>query len=289
MPSVFLEKIDHRKLDVSPFKVRHSLLDAKALELEALTETLLRLPKSQVYYVNSILDKQDNFEATFQRERSRKTSLQGTLRDLQHSNSLIMANSPEVDSAFRPLYEEIMESVRELIGHQDRKKRILMPTLYLFIASPNSVTPFHIDRYSTFLFQFRGSKKLYVAEPWDTRVVSDASREAYVSYADTQLPWSEGREELFTCFDFNPGEAVHIPFVSGHFVKNGPEDVSISMSLIFNTEHTMMWRRALNFNHRARKLMKPLGMSPYPVGQSDARDSSKSFLWKSWTKFRASL
>jgi len=288
MPSVFLDQLDDQKLDVSPFKLRHSLLDTKALELDSLTETLLRLPKKQVFYKSSMLDKQDNFEAAFQR-KEKEASLESTLRDLPHSNSLIMVNSPEVDPVFQPIYEEIMESIVELIGKRDRKRRIFMPTLYLFIASPNSITPFHIDRYSTFLFQFRGSKKVYVAEPWDTRVVSDASREAYVSYANTQLPWSEDREKLFTCFDFNPGEAVHIPFVSGHFVKNGPDDISISMSVIFNTQASMIWRRALNYNHRARKLMRPLKVTPYPVGRSEVRDLSKSFLWQSWTKIRAGL
>ncbi|MEQ9545818.1 MAG: cupin-like domain-containing protein [Marinobacter sp.] len=286
MPGVFLDHVGDQKLDVSPFKIRHSLLGTKVLELDSLTEILLRLPKNQVYLSNTRLDKQDDFEATFKKRKDGSCSLESALRGMLHSDSLIMVNSPEVDSAFKPVYEEIMESIAKLVAQRDRRKRILMPTLYLFIASPNSVTPFHIDRYSTFLFQFRGSKKVYVAEPWDNRVVSDANREAYISYANTKLPWNDGQERLFTCFDFTPGECIHIPFVSGHFVKNGSDDISISMSLIFNTENTMMWRRALNFNHRARRILRPLNVAPYPVGRSDARDLSKSFLWQSWTKFK---
>ena len=38
-------------------------------------------------------------------------------------------------------------------------------------------------------------------------------------------------------FAFAPGEAIHIPFVGGHYVKNGPEDVSISLSFFFGTYH----------------------------------------------------
>jgi hypothetical protein len=285
MASVFAEQIDRQKLDVTPFKVGHNLLGHQALELDTLTEVLCRLPPRQVFYSNSRLDTRDNFEATF-RAPNKVVSLEETLATMRHSESLIMVNSPEVDPVFKPLYDEIMDSVRALVPAKGGKETVLMPTLYLFIASPNSVTPFHIDRYSTFLFQFRGSKTVCVAEPWDGRVVSDPDREAYVSYASTQLPWSEEREKLFTCFDFHPGESIHIPFVSGHFVRNGSEDVSISMSIIFNTAQTLMWRRALNFNHRARKLMKNLNMAPTPVGQDGFRDMSKALLWRSWLSLR---
>ncbi|SNB55507.1 Cupin-like domain-containing protein [Marinobacter sp. es.042] len=288
MAGVFLDQLDEQELDVSPFKLQHTLLDNEALTLDSLKETLLRLPKEQVFYKNSRLSTQDNFEAAFKKNDT-DLSLESTLRDLKQSNSLIMVNSPEVDPVFQPIYQRIMESIEELVAKRDPKRRIFMPTLYLFIASPNSITPFHIDRYSTFLFQFRGSKKVFVAEPWDTRVVSDASREAYMSYASTDLQWSNEKERLFTCFDFRPGEALHIPFVSGHHVKNGPDDISISMSVIFNTRNSMMLRRALNFNHRARKLMSPFNIAPHPVGRSEVRDSFKSGLWRSWLKMRATI
>lgn len=285
MPSVFSDPVDIQKLNVSPFKVRHSLLGNKALELESLTETLCRLPSDQVVYSNSRLDKKDDFEATF-KKRDKSASLEQTLRGMLHSDSLIMVNSPEVDPVFKPVYEEVMESIVEVLAQHNGQSKVFMPTLYLFLASPNSVTPFHIDRYSTFLFQFRGSKQVSVAEPWDSRVVSDSDREAYVSYANTKLPWSVEREKLFTCFEFKPGESLHIPFVSGHFVKNGADYLSISMSIIFNTEQTMMWRRALNFNHRARKILNAVKIAPSPIGFSKVRDRSKAYCWQSWTSLR---
>lgn len=285
MAGVFSDQVDVGKLDFEPFKVNHSLMGNKALELESLTETLLELPNNQVRYSNSLLNTSDNFEETFRKD-VKACSLEATLRDMLRSDSLIMVNSPETAPSFKPVYEEIMDSIGRLVSAKDPKKRVLMPTLYLFIASPNSVTPFHIDRYSTFLFQFRGSKEVSVAKPWDARVVSDQDCEAYVSYANTRLPWCDERRKLFETFEFKPGEALHIPFVSGHFVKNGSEDISISMSIIFNTEQTMMWRRALNFNHRARKILRPLKMAPMPVGRNEVRDFGKALLWQSWTLAR---
>jgi hypothetical protein len=66
--------------------------------------------------------------------------------------------------------------------------------------------------------------------------------------------------------------------VAGHHVKNGAEDVSISMSIIFNTAQTTAWRKALLFNHAARKPLARIGMTPSPVGKSAARDHAKAHL-----------
>ncbi|MDO3722814.1 cupin-like domain-containing protein [Marinobacter sp. chi1] len=283
---IFPAAIDASRLDEAPFKARHGLMGCKALELESLTQTLLRLPENQVYTINRPLNAGDHFEENVRRARGSK-ALASTLHNLMDSNSLIVVNSPEVDPSFQPIYQEILASISELAAFRDPRRPVLMPTLYLFIASPNSVTPFHLDRYSTFLFQFRGSKKVAVASPWDSQVISDPDREAYVSYADTTLPWSDERERRMTHFNFHPGEALHIPFVSGHYVKNGPDDISISMSVIFNTQRTMMWRQALNFNHRARRLLRPLNITPSPVGQNALRDAGKARLWQAWLSARA--
>ena len=153
--------------------------------------------------------------------------------------------------------------------------------LYLFIASQNSITPLHIDRHSTFLMQFRGSKEVTVFDPWDDRVVSAANREAYVAYKNTRLSWGADIDVLGRKFAFKPGEALHIPFVSGHHVRNGSDDISISMSIIFNTRQSMAWRRALMFNHRYRSVLRRIGMQPSAVGRSVWRDASKAHLWLS--------
>jgi hypothetical protein len=144
--------------------------------------------------------------------------------------------------------------------------------LYLFLASPGSLTPFHFDRYSTFLFQVRGTKSVWVAPPWDTRVISVAETEAFTARAGQRPMWRPEFEALGTQFHFSPGEALHIPFVSGHYVQNGTEDVSISMSIIFNTRATARQIDALMLNYALRRR----GLSPLPIGSSPLRDAAKA-------------
>jgi hypothetical protein len=87
------------------------------------------------------------------------------------------------------------------------------------------------------------------------------------------------RTRWTTRFHFKPGDALHIPFAAGHHVRNGVEDVSISMSIIFNTREGSVWGRALNFNHRVRQAMKCIGMEPSLVGTRHCRDRAKALAW----------
>jgi hypothetical protein len=148
--------------------------------------------------------------------------------------------------------------------------------LYLFIASPGSLTPFHIDRYSTFLLQFQGSKTVTVWPPWDERVVSAADVEGFCWFQGLRPAWRPESEPLGVRFAFGPGEALHIPFVAPHLVQNGPGEVSVSMSIIFKTARTEQQLRALRFNLTARKVLARVGATPAAIGHGGWRDSAKA-------------
>lgn len=275
------EGVDAEKLDREPYRFQHNLMGHPALTLENLARVLPRLPQDQVMYSGNRLKNGDNFEETF-RSRPENQSIEETIEGIRTSDSYIMVSSPQVDESFAPLHKQLVSDVEALIRQRGVGSVAITPKLYLFIASPNSVTPFHIDRYSTFLLQFRGSKQVCVSRPWDERVVTNLDCENYVSYVNTRLPWSETKDQFSTTFDFRPGDALHIPFVSGHHVRNGSEDVSISMSIIFNTDQTMAWRSALNFNQRARKI----GLAPAAVGSHPVRDMAKARMWSMWSRLR---
>ncbi|PAX59728.1 transcriptional regulator [Brunnivagina elsteri CCALA 953] len=273
-PDVFSENLAKR-LDRESFKFKHKLLGHPALSLENLAKVIPALPKNHVHYSNKMMKNGDSFEQSFQ--HSNNLSIEETIDSIRVSDSYIMISSPEIDDSFASLYRELITDVETLMQKRGVGTKAIDPKLYLFIASPNSITPFHIDRYSTFLMQFRGSKEICVFNPWDERAVTSIAREAYVAYANTHLPWCLENDVLATKFVFHPGETLHIPFVAGHHVKNGSEDVSISMSIIFNTRQTMMWRKALTFNHSIRPILERFDITPAPVGVHFWRDTAKAY------------
>lgn len=285
MSTCFATDLNSELLDKQPFKFHHNLMGHPALSLENLSRVLPTLPEQQVMYSKGLLDVGADFESTF-RKKPKDRSLEETIESIRTSDSYIMVRSPEADPSFADLYRDLCGEVSALMKKRGVGDLPVGAQLYLFIASPNSITPFHIDRYSTFLMQFRGSKAVTVAKPWDDRVVSQANREAYVIRQNTKLPWTPQIDQMSTVFEFSPGEALHIPFVAGHHVRNGPEDVSISMSIIFNTDESIRWRDALSFNHVLRKNLRRVGLQPSKVGQSAWRDSLKSNMWHGYLKMR---
>ncbi|RYY76316.1 MAG: transcriptional regulator [Gammaproteobacteria bacterium] len=273
------------QLDSAAFKFNHKLLGHPSLSMENLARVLPELPAGRVEFSKGLLNVNDDFEKTLENQTC-KIKLEEIIENIRTSNSYIMVNHPDVHPSFAPIKRQLVEDVESIMRRLGIGKEAIDPRLFLFIASPNSVTPFHIDRYSNFLMQFRGSKHVSVFPQWDERAVTAKHHEAYMAYANTKLPFNDEIDALGTRFEFKPGEAIHIPFLAGHHVRNGSEDVSISMAIFFNTEQNNAWRKALRFNGIARNVLKKVGLSPAPVGQQAWRDKVKAIGWDAYTKIR---
>lgn len=271
----FAADIRRDLLDREPFTFRHRLLGHPALSLQNLGRAIPSLPASQVYYSSGRLQRSDDFDRAHL-DHANGLSIEETIETIRTSNSYIMVRAAEADASFQPLFRELVSDVQELMRERRVGRVAHGATLYLFIASPGSITPFHIDRYSTILMQFQGSKEVTVFPAWDDRVVPTAVREGFVAHSGRRPVWDAQAEPLGTTFRFAPGDALHIPFVAGHHVRNGPGEVSISMSIIFNTDATRRMTQAMVLNEKLRRLR----LSPVPAGRAAWRDGAKAALWQ---------
>ena len=276
-------------LDRETFKFKHKLVGHPALTLESLSRSLPALSEGRVRYSKGLLKNGDDFESVMCKGPPKTLTIEETIEEIRVSNSYIMVDGPEEDASFKPLYRELISDVESVMRRRGVGHRVVDPRLYLFIASPGSVTPFHIDRYSNFLMQMRGSKEVAVFPQWNEQLVSQEHREAYIALENTKLPWKPELDVLATKHDFRPGDAVHIPFTAGHHVRNGSEDVSISLSIFFSTRESLAWQNALRFNHAARGTLRKVGMKPAPVGPQAWRDAGKSYMWRAMRKVRNTL
>lgn len=280
----FAADIRRDLLDREPFTFRHRLLGHPALSLQNLGRAIPALPASQVYYSSGRLERSDDFDRAHV-DHANGLSIEETIETIRTSDSYIMVRAAETDASFQPLFRELVSDVQELMRERGVGRVAHGATLYLFIASPGSITPFHIDRYSTILMQFQGSKEVTVFPAWDDRVVPSTVREGFVAHAGPRPVWDAQAEPLGTTFRFAPGDALHIPFVAGHHVRNGPGEVSISMSIIFNTDATRRMTQAMVLNDKLRRLH----LSPVPAGRSAWRDGAKAALWAAGARLARSL
>jgi hypothetical protein len=201
----FSDGIQRDALDRQPFVFKHQLMGHPALRLENLGRVLPALPPGHVFHSSGKLRESDNFDRA-SIEHPNGLSIAQTIDHIRTSNSYIMVRAPEVDPSFAPVFKALCGDVQTLMQARGVGSAPIDAMLYLFIASPGSLTPFHIDRYSTFLLKFQGSKEVGVFPPWDPRVVSAAQREGFVARSGERPPWRSESEPLATTFAFRPGD-----------------------------------------------------------------------------------
>lgn len=263
------------ELDRVPFVFKHQLLQHPALTMEGLAASLPELPADRIMYSKGLSDLSINFDRAHL-EHGNGLSLRETIESIRTSNSYIAVRDPVEHPVFRGLYEDLCAEMSGLLREGGKSQAIHEPRMWLFIASPNAVTPFHFDRYSNVLMQVRGSKEVAVFPNFRPDIVPTAICEAYMAREEVQAPWHPELDAHAIKFDFRPGDALHIPYTSGHYVKNGAEDVSISLSFFFQTDETLRWTKAMQFNHRLRRRMRRFGLSPTPVGSRPWLDRAKA-------------
>jgi hypothetical protein len=252
------------KFDLEPMKFNHKLADHPALSLESLSKALPELPKHQVMYSKGPIEHKNGLR------------MEDAIETIKVSNSYIAVKNPEEHPSFRDLFYDLEYDLTKLIKMKKKGVKAKDAMLCLFIASPNTHTPFHFDQYTNFLMQFRGSKEIDVFPPLDQRVVSAEDYEAFIDQNEKQLTLKPEVDHLAQKFQFSTGEAMHIPFGSAHHVKNGPDDVSISLSMLFHTDETLMLTNAMRMNYRLRRRMKEMGIQPGKVGKSSHFDLFKA-------------
>lgn len=265
--------------DRKAFLFGHQLQDHPALSMANLAEAIPALPRNQVFHSNGQLSNTDDFDNAHRLHKPRE-SLEQALHQLRTTNAYIMVRQPEAHPSFRSLHAELREEVAAAARMAGLPQAVHQARLYLFIASPGSVTPFHIDRVSTCLMQVRGHKEVVVYPPWDTRVVADEDAEHFFAYTGRRPVWRPDTEQLAARFSFSPGQTLHIPFAAGHHVRNGDDDVSISLSIIFNTDESLRLIRALRLNHAMRHWGARIGLTPGRVAPGARGIHAKSLGWR---------
>jgi hypothetical protein len=257
------------------YKFKQTIVNEPLTSLENLKKLVLRLPAEQVYASSSKVSVNENLD-TAHKVHKIKCSLEHALDNLEHSDSFIMVRNPETDEKYKEIFT-LLKGDLELLASKLGTK-ITDSTLYLFITSPNGTTPYHIDRYGTYLMQLSGDKDVHTWAPWDKKQITDSELETFMARNHQEPPsLKKGYLENSTISHITPGEGIHIPFLAPHWVKTN-DTVSASISIIFNTTETRNKSLSLYFNEL---IHRKLGLRLNPViGKKTVSDSIKMFLYR---------
>ena len=253
------------KFNHEPFMVGHHLADHPLFTLPRLVELARQLPEEHVKYTSGEVSVD---QGLYKGPRT-GLSIEDTIRQIESARSWMVLKFVENDPEYRDL-------LHQLLGEIGQHSEPLYPGMerrsgFIFVSSPGSTTPFHIDPEFNFLLQVRGSKIFHAWNESDRQVVAENDLEQnYVQGSGYHLPFHEDFNQRAQVFTLTPNAGLHVPVNAPHWVKVCDE-VSISFSITFHTPWTEQREAIYGLNGRLRKMK----INPVPFGQSPTGDKVK--------------
>ncbi|MWV27686.1 cupin-like domain-containing protein [Aurantiacibacter rhizosphaerae] len=226
-------------------RLAHDLVQHPLLELEALAILGESLPGKSVEY-----NRGDLPVGVTGKPEGTGLSIGETIRNIDSTNSWAVLKNIEQNPSYAGMLHELLDEIRDVI--EPCTGEMLTPQGFIFVSSPNAVTPYHFDPEHNILLQLRGSKVMTVLPAGDTRCVPDTVHEAYHTGGARELRWHDSLYDFGMAFKLQPGDALYVPVMAPHYVRNGPEP-AISLSITWRSQWSYDEADARAFNHLLRR------------------------------------
>ncbi|MEE9434800.1 MAG: cupin-like domain-containing protein [Sphingorhabdus sp.] len=252
-----------------PHKLGHQLAEHDLLTLEALAQLGENLPSQSVEYNRGDLPVGIAPEDV----SGNGLSIGDTIRQVEESGSWAVLKNIEQLPEYRAL---LLALLGELKPHIEQKTgAMLRPQGFVFVSSPGAVTPYHFDPEHNILMQLRGSKLMTQFPAGDARFAPDETHEGYHTGGHRNLCWQDEFAAAGTRWELSPGEALFVPVMAPHHVKNGDES-SISLSITWRSDWSFAEADARAFN----KLLRKVGMRPAAPGRYPKENMGKALAYR---------
>lgn len=255
-----------------PFRimtVTHQLMGHPLLQLDSLQALASRLAAQ-----GSVRTHNDQVTAATDFHHAPDThkahlSPEETIKQIADAKAWMSLLNVQRDPTYRKLVDEVLDEVRPKIEKKDPGMHYRAG--WIFVTSPNTVTPYHFDHEHNFILQILGNKTVHVWDPLDRVVVTEEALELFhAKYNRDLLKWSEEVERRAHVFEFKPGIGAYMPQTAPHWVKNG-NNVSVTLSCTYYTEAT----RRRQLLHRTNYSLRKMGYHPHSVTGAGVREQVK--------------
>ncbi|WP_374406009.1 transcriptional regulator [Pelagerythrobacter sp.] len=233
-----------------PHVLRHALAAHPLLALDALAALAERLPERSIEY-----NRGDLPIGVDGKPGGTGLSIGETIRHIARSNSWAVLKNVEQVAEYEALLLSLLGEVRAEI--EAKTGAMLRPQAFVFISSPNAVTPYHFDPEHNILLQLVGRKTMTQFPAGDPRFAPDTIHESYHAGGARELTWRDELSAAGREFALGPGEAVYVPVMAPHFVRNGPES-SISLSITWRSDWSFAEADARGLN----RVLRRAGLTP---------------------------
>lgn len=258
-PSMF-----QRAFGRAPFLIGHRLADHPLFDFARLLELARSLPPSSVESNAGNLAVDQDPKLT----PRNGLSVEETIQRIEYCKSWMVLWNVEQDPVYRQLLHCCLGEI-EAQGHP-YARGICRREGFIFISSPGSVTPYHMDPECNFLLQVRGQKQISIFDGEDRSLLSEEELERMYAGAHRNLVFKDEYQRKAAVFQLHPGDGLHFPVTWPHWVKVHDE-VSVSFSLTIRTRAAERRDVVYKMNH----YLRGRGFTPTPAGTSPLRDGLK--------------
>jgi hypothetical protein len=264
--------IEFDEAEYQPYQVmavRHTWSDHPLLQLGSLVDLARRLNERGAIRTHAGAVQPGTSFVTAPEQHPPRLSAVQTIEQIEKAEAWMALHNIQQDDLYRTLVDEILDEVRPRVERKD--PGMFGRAGWIFVTSPNAVTPYHMDHEHNFILQCLGRKTLHVWNPLDRDVVTERSLELFHAKLSRELVlYKEEHQPRAYSFALEPGMGGYMPATSPHWVKKG-DGVSITVSCTYYTKAI----RRQKLLHRGNHKLREMGMEPAPVGKNTVRDGMK--------------
>jgi hypothetical protein len=236
-----------------PASLRHALGDHPLLRLDAIASLAARMRPADVQCCRGDVD------VAVGRGGAPEAGLSPheAIASIDRCGAWMVLKYVEQDPDYRRLLDallaELGPAVRPATGPMLKREA------FIFLSSPEAVTPFHFDPEHNILLQIAGSKVIHIYPAGDETLVTGRVHEDFHHDGRNGLDWRAEFAARGRAFALAAGDAVYVPVKAPHWIRNG-DAPSVSLSITWRSG----WSMREGYAHGLNRLLRRAGLNPRP-------------------------
>jgi len=248
------------------FAIRHNLAGNPLFTLERLIALLRTLPRDRIEFSSG--------KAAISQDPGSTPTIDLSpaeiIRQIETCDAWMVLKQVESDAAYRALLEDALLTTARAEGHESLEEAGYSDIRgFIFVSSPRSTTPFHVDNEDNFFVQLHGEKFFHVYDNTDRTIASEDMLEAVV-VKHRNLAYDPIFDIKATHYTLKPGDGIFVPYQWPHYVQTA-DTYSISMAITWKSEEV----RRRNDIFVVNSILRSLGLPQMPPGTQPVFDGMK--------------
>lgn len=253
-----------------PFRIHHRLADHPLLSLDALASLTGRLERDRVEFNSGRLKPDQRPEDVPTIDTMTAPEI---VRSIETADAWMVLKNVETMPEYRDLIAGFLTDAAKALGHASAAEAGMRDFQgFIFVASANAVTPFHIDYEENFFVHLAGDKAMHVFDNRDRTLVPEEELEVYPG-KHRNLRHDDAFESRAEIYDMRPGDGLFLPYTWPHWVRTGSRP-AVSMAITWKS------RRDIRMNNLyfANAMLRKVGLPQSAPGTHHWLDGAKAGL-----------